>query len=142
MCAISGPSGAINLGFGSGNAEGGITITPVEDINTMVTGADGAVQHNLHSAKPATVTVRLLKTSPENAALMDMYNLDTNNAGSHGRNVISLRTLAGGDVITCEETAFARAPDLTYAKEGGENVWTFHSGRTNRVLGRGLAVAA
>lgn len=143
MCAISGPNGNINLGFGAAVAEGGITIVPVEDAVTMVIGADGEGQLNVHAGKGGTITVRLLKTSPQNAALQDMYNRDiAGGSASAGRNVISLRDLARGDVITCEQVAFSRPPDLTYAKDAGEMAWTFLAVKVNRVLGAGLAVAA
>lgn len=142
MCAISGPNGAFNLGFGTGNTEGGISVAMTEDKNTMTVGADGEVMHSLHSGKSGTVAVRLLKTSPTNAALDTMYTLDTAGGASHGRNTISIRDLSRGDVITCREVAFSRHPDVTYAKEGGEMVWNFHAGKIDFKLGTGLAVAA
>lgn len=147
MCAISGPNGAFNLGYGSGNTEGGITVTMVEDKSTMTIGADGSVMHSLHSGKGATVTVRLLKTSPTNSLLSQMYAMDTNTQGNpsasanHGTNQISVRDLQRNDVITCQLCAFAKFPDVTYAKEGGEMVWTFHAGMVDFVLGSGVAVA-
>jgi len=147
MCAISGPNGAFNLGYGSCNSEGGISVNMVEDKSTMTIGADGCVMHSLHSGKGATVTIRLLKTSPTNALLSQMYGMDTNTAGNpqasanHGQNQISIRDLQRNDVITCQQCAFAKFPDMTYAKEGGEMVWTFHAGIVDFVLGSGLAVA-
>jgi hypothetical protein len=142
MCAISGPNGAFSLGAGTGNTEGGISIVQTEDKNTMTIGADGEGMHSLHAGKSGTITIRLLKTSPTNAQLSSMYALDTAGGASHGKNTITTRDLARGDVITCQQVAFAKYADITYAKDGGEMVWTFHSVKIDYVLGSGLAVAA
>lgn len=145
MCSISGFNGQFNLGYGSANSEGGITINMVEDKSTMTIGADGNVMHSLHAGKGATVTIRLLKTSPTNAKLSQMYADDTGTVGNpqgtanHGQNQISIRDLQRNDVITCQYCAFAKFPDTTYAKEGGEMVWTFHAGIVDFILGTGLA---
>jgi hypothetical protein len=108
-----------------------------EDKSTMTIGADASVMHSLHSGKSGTVTVRLLKTSPTNALLSAMYALDTVNSANHGLNTISLRDMARGDVIVCQQCAFAKFPDETYAKEGGELSWAFHAGVIDFILGSG-----
>ena len=147
MASIVGPNGNVTLGAGAGNAEGGISIVMTEDKSSMTIGSDGAVMHSLHAGKSATITVRLLKTSPSNSVLSTMYGLDTNVAGNpqasanHGTNQISIRDLQRNDVINCQYCAFAKFADVTYAKEGGEMVWTFHAGQVDFVLGSGLAVA-
>lgn len=142
MAAISGPNGNFSFGAGSGNTEGGITVAFVEDKSTMTIGADGVGMHSLHSGEGAIITVRLLKTSPTNAQFSNMYKLDTAGGATHGKSTISIKDLARGDDITCQECAFAKFPDITYAKEGGECIWSFHSAKTNIDLGDGLAVAA
>ncbi|MBU9403923.1 DUF3277 family protein, partial [Burkholderia multivorans] len=48
---IVGPGGAFSLGYGSANAEEGITIAQAGDKNTMTVGADGEVMHSLHADK-------------------------------------------------------------------------------------------
>jgi hypothetical protein len=63
---LAGPTGDIDLGYGSANAEEGITVTMTEAKNTMTIGADGEVMHSLHAGKAGTITVTLLKTSPVN----------------------------------------------------------------------------
>ncbi len=47
VAAIAGPGAAFNLGAGAAVSEEGITISPNEDKNTMVIGADGKGQHTL-----------------------------------------------------------------------------------------------
>lgn len=139
MCSISGPGGiGFSLGYGSCNSEGGISVVMVEDKNTMTIGADGCVMHNLHAGKGGTVTVRLLKTSPTNSQLSQMYGIQTQQSGMHGLNTISIRDMARNDVIVCQLCAFKKFADLTYAKDGGEMVWVFDAGVIDFYLGSNL----
>ena len=134
---ITGFGGSISLGSGSGSAEEGITIESVEDKNIMTTGADGFTQHSLVESRAATATVRLLKTSPVNATLQQMYNLQTASALTHGKNVVTGRDTARGDLIVLTNVAFAKEPTITYAKEAGMIEWLFHCGVKIQVLGQG-----
>lgn len=133
--AIVGPGGSFNLGSGAGASEEGISVNPSEEINTMTIGADGTPMHSLHANKSGQVSVRLLKTSPVNAQLSQMYAFQTVSGSSHGRNTISLANSQTGDVVTCQICAFKRVPDLTYAKDGGMNEWVFDAGIIDRTLG-------
>lgn len=133
--SLVGPGGAINLGAGAGNSEEGITIDPTEDVNTMTIGADGTPMHSLHANKSGTVIVRLLKTSPVNERLAQMYALQTASGSTHGANTLSVANPVSQDVITCQQVAFKRAPTLTYAKDGGFNEWAFDAGIIDRTLG-------
>lgn len=133
--SLIGPGGSINLAAGAGNAEEGITIEPTESIDTMTIGADGTAMHSLHANRSGKVTVRLLKTSPVNKQLAQMYALQTASPANHGQNTISVVDSNLQDVISCLVVAFERAPNLTYAKEGGLNEWTFNAGVINRALG-------
>lgn len=134
---ITGFGGSISLGSDSGSAEEGITIEAVEDKNIMMIGADGFVQHSLVASSASTVTVRLLKTSPVNSKLQTMFNLQTQSARTHGKNVITGRDVARGDFIILTEVAFSKQVSVTYAKEAGVNEWVFHAGKTAQLLGTG-----
>lgn len=134
-CAIIGPGGVVNIGNGSGADDEGITFAPAGEKNTMTIGADGAGQHSLHADKSGKITLRLLKTSPTNALLMAMYNYQTANAANHGQNSITGTDTLRGDVVTCRQVAFAKAPDLKYAKEAGTVEWEFQAVFLDRVLG-------
>lgn len=138
VAAIIGPGGSINLANGAGAAEEGITIEAVNDKNTMVIGAGGEGMHSLSADDSSTVTVRLLKTSPVNAVLQIMYNLQTASTILHGRNVITLRDIARGDVVTLTGVAFKKRPALSYAKDGGTVEWVFDAIKTDTILGIGL----
>ncbi|WP_142850924.1 phage protein [Telmatospirillum sp. J64-1] len=136
--AISGPGGNFPLGGPeAGIADEGISIAPTGDKSTMTVGADGGWMHSLSGDKSGTVTVRLLKTSTVNAQLAALYDLQTTSAAMHGRNTITIRDTVRGDTITCSGAAFTKAPDLTYAREGGTVEWVFAAGRIDRQLGTG-----
>ena len=135
VASIVGPGGAINLGQGAATSEEGITVEPTDDIGTMTIGADGTPMHSLHANKSGSVTVRLLKTSPVNAKLSQMYAFQTASGANHGQNTISIGNSATQDSITCQQVAFKRAPTISYAKEGGVNEWHFNAGIIDRTLG-------
>lgn len=133
--SIVGPGGAFSLGNGAGAAEEGITVVPAGDIGGMLIGADGAGQHSLYADKSGTVTVNLLKTSPVNQLLSLMYAFQTASGATYGQNTLVINDSSRGDVITCSQAAFKKAPDLTYAKDGGTNSWEFNVIRIERTLG-------
>jgi Protein of unknown function (DUF3277) len=134
-CALVGPGGSIALGNGSGAAEEGITFIPTGEISGMLIGADGTGQHSLYADKSGKITVRLLKTSPTNLLLSAMYNFQTASGATHGQNTIVGTDSSRGDVISCAQVAFAKAPDLTYAKDGGMVDWEFNAISIIRTLG-------
>lgn len=137
QATLTGPSGSIQLGQGAENSEEGITIEQTNDRNVMVTGADGAVMHSLRASNAGTITVNLLKTSPTNAKLSDMYNAQTVSSLLHGKNVITIRNVATGDTVVATQVAFKRDPNNSYATEGGTMQWQFDAGHINTKLGSG-----
>ncbi|MBS1003167.1 phage protein [Acetobacter thailandicus] len=134
-CSLVGPGIATTLGNEAGSAEEGISIELQADKNTMTTGADGGYMHSLHAANAGTVTVRLLKTSPQNQILMAAYNAQRISSSLWGKNVITLIQSNADDAIVCTGCAFVRQPNLEYATDGGTNTWTFHSGKITGLLG-------
>jgi len=137
VATIAGPGGAFNLGAGAAVAEEGITIEPTEDKNVMTIGADGKGQHSLIASNACTLTIRLLKTSPINAALMAMYDLQSASSSLWGQNVITIVDSGRNDLNVCQAVAFKKKPTITYAKEAGFNEWTFDAISLNTVLGQG-----
>jgi hypothetical protein len=133
--AIVGPGGGFNLGSGAGVAEEGISVRMIEDKNTMQIGADGTGQHSLHAGKAAAVEVTVLKTSPVNAQLRIMYDLQTASSSLHGKNTITVVNSESGDVSTCTQCAFKKLPDLKYSKDAGTNVWAFDVVAVNGFMG-------
>lgn len=138
QAAISGPGGNFPLsGDRVGIAQEGISITPTGDKNVMLLGADGAAMHSLVADASGSITVTLLRTSPVNRLLQNLYNLQAKSSAAWGRNTITIRDIARGDTVTCQEVAFAKAPDKVFAQEGGTIQWTFHAGKIESQIGSG-----
>ncbi|PXV60886.1 Protein of unknown function [Dyella jiangningensis] len=135
QATIAGPGGSFDLGSGAGVAEEGITIEMSGDKNTMTIGADGEGMHSLHADKSGKVTIRLLKTSPKNAQLMAMYDLQATSASLWGQNIISINSSAVGDNNGCREVAFTKKPNIAYAKDGGTVDWVFDCIKIDTILG-------
>lgn len=136
VAAIVGPGGSFSIGAGAGIDEGGITIEPVDDVNAMTIGADGEGFHNLHASRAATITVRVLKTSPLNAKLGAMLAFQRTSAANWGQNCITIVNNALNDNISAQDVAFGKVPVVTYAKDGTMNEWRFDAINTNWGFGQ------
>ena len=125
------------LASGAGVAEEGITVEQVADVDDMVIGIDGVPVHSLVANKGAHVTVRLLKTSPINALLQNLLQQNRNTAATWGQMTIRVSNGPLGDNITNQACAFAKVPNITYAKDAGMNEWRFNVGICDVLLGAG-----
>ena len=126
--AISGPGGAFALGSGSGNSEEGVVIRMAEEKNLMTIGADGTPMNSLRAGNSGTIEVNLLKTSPVNAQLSDLYNFQKSSSANWGQNVITFTNITTGDAATGQACSFKKLPDSTNTKDGGHNTWLFDAG--------------
>ena len=142
QATINGPGGSFSLGAGSGNAKEGISIEYLEDKNRMVIGADGTPMQTLVAAKAATLSIRLLKTSPVNGQLEQLYNYQTVSSLYHGQNTVRVTNPVTGDEYVANEVAFKKFPRNDYAEEAGMLEWVFDAGEIDVRLGQGLAVGA
>jgi hypothetical protein len=133
--SLTGPTGTLDLGYGSSNSDEGISVDIAGDKNTMMIGADGNGLHTLHADMSGSIIVRYLKVSPLNAALMAMYDAQAVSASLWGANVIVVRQTASGDVTVATACAFKRKPNLNYKKDGDVIEWTFESVKIASVLG-------
>jgi hypothetical protein len=132
---IAGPTGTANLAYGAGAADEGISIEMAGDKNTMTIGADGTVMQSLHADKSGRIIVRLLKTSPANAALQIMYDAQSVSAALWGQNTIVVQQKAAGDIVTATQCAFKRNPANSYQKEAGIVEWEFDAGKIDTIRG-------
>lgn len=135
QATLVGPGGSINLGNGAGTSEEGISIDPNGDKNTMTIGADGSGMHSLHADKSHTVTVRILKTSPTNAQLQAMYDLQASSAALWGQNVITVTDISSGDSTDVISVAFKKKPAIRYGKDGQMLEWAFDAIQGDTLLG-------
>jgi hypothetical protein len=125
----------VAFGYGAAVADEGISIDMAGDKSTMLIGADGNGMHSLHADKSGTVTVRLLKTSPVNAALQLMYDTQTASSSLHGNNTITVSHTTSGDITVCSKCAFKKKPNVIYGKDGNVQEWAFDSLKIDTVLG-------
>lgn len=132
---LTGPTGSIELGYGSANSEEGIVVAMGGAKNTMTIGADGEAMHSLHADKSGTATCNYLKTSPIHKKLSLMYNAQSLSSATWGNNVIVIRNKVSGDVVTCRSVAFQKQPDFTNAKDGNTVPWVFDCGKIDELLG-------
>ncbi|MFG1172161.1 DUF3277 family protein [Erwiniaceae bacterium CAU 1747] len=133
--SMTGPTGSIDLGYGSANSEEGIVVAMSEAKNTMTIGADGEGMHSLHAGKSGTITINLLKTSPVNKKLSLMYNAQSQSSTLWGNNVFVLRNTASGDLVTARGGAFQKQPDWQNAKVGSMVAWVFDCLKIDELLG-------
>ena len=136
VCSITGPGGSFTISE-AGVADEGITIAMTDDKTSMVTGADGSWMHNLHPAKAGRVTIRLLKNSPLNRAMMDLYNYQQTSSAYTGQNVLVLSNPQWGEDHQCVGGAFVKLPDNVNAKDGGTMEWPMNFGAIDSKLGDG-----
>ncbi|MFG1260029.1 phage protein [Xanthobacter flavus] len=123
--SINGPGGVFSIGYGSDTADEGISVAFVEDKSTMTIGSDGGGMHSLHAGKAGTITVRLLKTSPVNKQLTDLYRFQTSSPANHGQNLIRVVDTVRGDVVIAQQCAFRKMSDNNWAKVGNVLEWVF-----------------
>lgn len=135
---LAGPGVNVSLGSNAGIAEEGITIEMEEDKDTLTVGAGGDAMHSLHAGTASNLTIRLLKTSPENAVLSDAYAFQTGSSSTHGQNTIRVTNIQQGDVASAQLVAFKKFPTVSYSKDGAMMEWTFSAGKTTIKLGPGV----
>lgn len=141
LATIAGPGGSITLGAGAGVADEGITVEYADDKGSLTPGVDGTFMHSLHAANNGSVVVRLLKTSPTNQALSNMYNFQRGSSANWGQNVINVSNHVTGDLFICNGCSFQRFPNNVNAKDGGMNEWRFLVGEVIPQLGNTAPVA-
>lgn len=136
-CLVAGPGLVANLATGAAAAEEGITIEPSTDKNVMTIGADGKGQHSLVADDSCKVTIRLLKTSPQNAILMAAYDFQSSSSSFWGQNQFTVSDSARGDLTVITSAAFKKKPEIKYQKEAGIMEWEFDAIVASSVLGSG-----
>jgi hypothetical protein len=135
QCTLTSAEGVVDLGYGAAIADEGITFAMAGDKNTMTVGADGEGMHSLHADNSGQVTVRLLKTSPTNAKLMNIYNAQKASP-KNGAKTQSHLTMQVQVITIRQKCAFKKAPDYTNAKDGSTVEWVFDSIKVDMKLGK------
>lgn len=142
LVTVVGPGGSISLGQAeAGVADEGVSVSYLEDKNTMVIGSDGTPMHSLHAGMGGTVHIRLQKTSPINNQFQQMFDYQRLSAAYWGINTIKIDNLVEGDNVTCQLAAFRKEPDFSNPKIAGTCEWIFDTGVIIEVLNAGPAVS-
>ena len=97
--------------------------------------------NSLHASRAGTATFRLLKTSPINNALIQIYNFQRVQSNRLGQNTITIEDKSRGDKYTLQGCAFVRMPTNSYAKVGNTIEWEFHVSLCDVLLGNDAAMA-
>ena len=129
----TGSTNMSNMGY----SEEGIKVVRNVEKNVMTVGADGSVMHSLRAGRQGRITVSLLKTSPGNAILNQIYNQQSLSSASWGQNQMQITNAVTGDNITSAYVAFVKQPDNINRGEGGVMDWEFDAGFIVEILGNG-----
>lgn len=135
--SIVGPGLTAQIGSNSGAAKEGLSTEWDEDKTTITTGADGSIMTSLRASMTGQIVVRLLKTSPINAVLMNAFNFQRVSAANTGQNTVQITDKARGDACKGRQMSFKKGPNNVWAEEGNIMEWTF-IGIVNEVLGVGI----
>ena len=100
-----------------------LTITRESDTFTSVVGTDGGVARSKTNDNRATIEIRLLSTSPSNAAMSAIFLADKEAPGGAGVGAFLCVDLNGTSLYAAGNTWIKRAPDITYDREATERVW-------------------
>lgn len=139
LASIAGPGGSFPIGPGKGIAQEGISVEFIDDKDNMLMGGDGTGVHSKRESNAARVTVRVLKTSPVNAQLSQLYRYQ-NRPGSlfWGQNIITVTNPITGDDYHATECAFVKHTGVTWAQDANINEWQFNSISCDPILGVGF----
>jgi hypothetical protein len=135
QATLSGQFGVILLGNGSGSSDEGISFEAIEERNRMTIGADGSGFHTLIQSRAARAMVRILKTSPTNAALQQMFNAQSQSSLFWGQNVFAVSNPVMGDVASATGVAFGKQPGNQWGKDPNVIEWEFHCIRASFTMG-------
>jgi len=121
-------SNEVQVAFGGvpveGYADGDfITITHASDAFSSVVGTDGTVARSKTNDLRADIEIRLMNTSPTNAALSAIYQADRNAPGGAGVGAFLCVDLNGTSLYAAGNAWIKRAPDPVFGREANERVW-------------------
>jgi hypothetical protein len=89
-----------------------------------VAGTDGEVTRSKSNDDRASVTFRLMQSSPANDLLSALYNLDKNTPGGAGVGVMMVRDRQGTSLFTAEHAWISESPPVSLDRTATEREWT------------------
>lgn len=101
-----------------------ITIERESDAFTDVVGVDGEVSRSKLFDNRATVKLKLMQTSPNNALLTAMYLQDKLGDNGAGVGPFAMKDKGGTTLYTAEHCWISKPPDVTMATKATAREWT------------------
>jgi Protein of unknown function (DUF3277) len=106
-----------------GYADGDFLTITVAEAFTSVVGTDGKVARSKTNDGRAQIELRLMNTSPTNAALSAIHNADKYAPGGAGIGAFLCVDLNGTSLYAGGNAWIKKAPDVTFGREANERVW-------------------
>lgn len=92
---------------------------------TSVVGTDGTVSRSKTNDKRATITIRLMQTSPTNDVLSALANVDLLTDGGSGVGAFLVTDSQGTTLLSSANCWISKFADINYGREAQERAWTF-----------------
>ena len=113
----------------------GIPEDQIKDLCGCYVYGQEVINKQVEIPNSGTVTIRLMRTSPQNAQLQLMYNAQTLSSSLHGNNVITIRDKGNSEICVCRGCAFQKVADRNYGEEAGIQEWVFDCIKIDYVTG-------
>lgn len=108
-------------GFADGNF---LEVSYISDQFTDVVGTDSEVSRSKTGDGRATITIRLMQTSPTNDLLSALVNSDLSTDGGAGVGAFLVTDKSGNTVLRAENAWIKKIPDVAFGRESQERAWT------------------
>lgn len=128
--------GDLILDLAGGYADGEF-VTVKQDTADYIdkVGTDGTVTRSKTKDRRATIEIKLMQTSPNNALLSAMNLIDINTPNGFGIYRFVLTDLEGFVAFEAEHCWISKSPDISMNRETTERLWTLRAADLVRVGG-------
>lgn len=112
----------------SGFADGTfLNVTMAADGVVTQVGADGEIARAVNTDRRCTVTITLQQTSPSNAFLSGLFEMDTLTCGGTIGPIL-VQDLCGSTLFMAAQAWVVKPADMEFAKEVGTRAWQIETG--------------
>jgi hypothetical protein len=120
----------------SGFADGEF-VTIEEDSNAFndVVGTDGQVTRSKSNDRRATVTVKLMQSSPSNGVLSSLHQTDKNSPNGAGIATLEIKDKSGTSLHRAREAWIQKSPDVSYDREPTSREWPIRCASLQNFVG-------
>lgn len=100
-----------------------------------VVGTDGEVTRSKTNDERATITIKLMQSSPVNALLSALHVSDKNAPGGVGVGAFLLQEIGGTFVMVAEKAWISKEPDVVFDRTATEREWIIRCAKLVSVHG-------